>query len=134
MNWRKAICWLMGHKWQVFEGKRHCTACGYDPKDDDVIFCPECGSERLTLCIMVSDGYQHVECRGCGHKFQDTSGSIVKAGYGNSLYELEKPMVNQDGIPIEQEKEECSHEWHADQDNDCNFCVKCGARQEIYTE
>ena len=28
----------------------------------------------------------------------------------------------------------CSHEWHADQDNDCNTCVKCGARQEIYTE
>ena len=28
----------------------------------------------------------------------------------------------------------CKHEWHADQDNDCNFCVKCGARQEIYTE
>ena len=32
------------------------------------------------------------------------------------------------------EIEECTHEWHADQDNDCNFCVKCGARQEIYTE
>ena len=31
-------------------------------------------------------------------------------------------------------EEKCSHEWHADQDNDCNFCVKCGARQEIYTE
>ena len=28
----------------------------------------------------------------------------------------------------------CSHEWHADQDNYCNTCVKCGARQEIYTE
>ena len=26
----------------------------------------------------------------------------------------------------------CIHEWHADQDNDCNTCVKCGARQEIY--
>ena len=31
-------------------------------------------------------------------------------------------------------EEKCAHEWHADQDNDCNFCVKCGARQEIYTE
>ncbi len=29
---------------------------------------------------------------------------------------------------------DCSHEWHADQDNDCNTCIKCGARQEIYTE
>ena len=28
----------------------------------------------------------------------------------------------------------CTHEWHADQDNYCNRCVKCGARQEIYTE
>ena len=28
----------------------------------------------------------------------------------------------------------CDHEWHADQDNYCNFCVKCGARQEIYLE
>ena len=31
-------------------------------------------------------------------------------------------------------EENCAHEWHADQDNQCNFCVKCGARQEIYTE
>ena len=28
----------------------------------------------------------------------------------------------------------CLHEWHADQDNQCNRCIKCDATQEIYTE
>lgn len=105
MNWRIIICWLRNHKWKVLEGKRHCTYCGHEPKDDDVKFCPECGSERLTLCIMASWGYQHVECRACGHKFQDTSDCTITVGYGHSGHELEKPMVDQDGIPIKQEKE-----------------------------
>jgi len=106
MNWRKFICWLVGHNWQVFDGKRHCMACGYDPKDDNVIFCPECGSERLTLNVMVSDGYQFVECHKCDHKFQDPSECNIKVTGSRGYCELEKPTVDQDGIPIEQAIEE----------------------------
>jgi len=102
MNWRKVICWLVGHKWQVIDGKRHCTACGHEP-EDDVEFCPECGSERLRLCIMVSDGYQYLECMKCEHKFQDTGESSVIV---QGCYELEKPVVDQDGKPIKEEIEE----------------------------
>ena len=103
MNWRKVICWFMGHKWQVFEGKRHCTACGYAP-ENDVPFCPECGSDRLICCIMASWGYQYVECTKCDHKFQDTSECSVTITSGDDCYEFEKPMVDQDGNPIKEEE------------------------------
>jgi len=106
MNWRKAICWLIDHNWQVFEGKRHCTACGHEPEDNDVIFCPECGSERIMGHIMVSDGYQYRSCKKCNHKFQDTSDGVVTVTFSHGCYELEKPMVDQDGNPIEEEREE----------------------------
>ena len=46
MNLSRIICWFLNHKWQVFEGKRHCTCCGYEPDDEGVNFCPKCGNER----------------------------------------------------------------------------------------
>jgi len=105
MNWRKVICWLREHNWEVLEGKRHCTACGHAP-EDDVLFCPECGCDRLRGCIMVSAGYQYVTCMKCDHKFQDTSDSTVTVICGDGRYELEKPMVDQDGNPIKAEEQE----------------------------
>lgn len=104
MNWRRVICWLIGHKWQVFDGKRHCTACGHEP-ENDVPFCPKCGSEKLRLQVMVSDGYLFVSCEKCGHKFQDTSGASVTVVCSHGRYELEKPVVDQDGTPIKQDAE-----------------------------
>jgi len=106
MNWRRIVCWLWSHSWEVVDGKRHCTACDYRPEDVGVRFCPKCGSERLMGNIMASWGYQYVSCRKCGHKFQDTSDSAVTVTYGDGCYELEKPTVDQEGNPIEQEKEE----------------------------
>ena len=105
MNWRKMICWLTGHNWEIIDGKRHCIACGHEPKDDNVTFCPECGSEKLMNHIMVSDGYLFLSCLKCGHKFQDTSDCTVKVTTTHGCYELEKLMVDQDGNPIEQEND-----------------------------
>ena len=104
MNWRKVICWLTGHNWEILDGERHCTDCGYEPKDD-VAFCPKCGSERIMSHIMVSDCYQYCSCLKCGHKFQDTSDCVVRVTYSDGYYELEKPTIDQDGIPVEQENE-----------------------------
>lgn len=100
MNWRKVICWLKGHNWRVFEGERLCVACNHEPKDD-VPFCPECGSERIMGHIMASEGYHYRSCKKCDHKFQahEDSEIAVTSQYGN--YTLEKPMVDQDGKPIE---------------------------------
>ena len=106
MNWRRIICWFMDHKWQVFEGKRHCACCGYEPNDEGVNFCPKCGHERLRCCIMASEGYQYVECMKCDHMFQDTSDCAVTVSFGGDGYELDKPMVDQDGTPIEEEEEQ----------------------------
>ena len=100
MNWRKVICWLTSHKWQVLEGKRHCTFCGHKPKDDDVIFCPKCGSERIMGHIMASVGYQYRSCMLCGHKFQSTGAGVVTVAFGDDCYELDRPVVDQDGEPI----------------------------------
>lgn len=106
MNWRRVICWLRGHNWEVLEGKRHCVFCDYVPEDDDVNFCPECGSERLRLYIMASDGYQYVQCMKCEHMFQDTSECSVTVAFGDDCYELDKPEVDQDGDLIKEEIEE----------------------------
>lgn len=105
MNWRKVICWLREHNWEVLEGKRHCVYCDYKPEDDGVRFCPKCGSERLMGYIMASVGYQYVGCRKCDHKFQDTSDAAVTVTFSGGSYELEKPMVDQDGDPIKEERE-----------------------------
>lgn len=105
MNWKRLICWLKGHRWQVSEGKRHCTCCGYRPNDDSVRFCPKCGSERLRSCLMVSAGYQYTKCIECGHNFQDTSEFIVTVIFSHGHYELEKPKVNQDGTLIMETEE-----------------------------
>lgn len=79
--------------------------CDYVPDDVDVTFCPECGSERTMLCIWASSGYQFRECRKCDHKFQDTSETKITITHDSGCYELEKPMVDQDGNPIEEERE-----------------------------
>ena len=105
MNWKKIICWWRGHKWQVLEGKRHCTFCGHKPKDDGVRFCPKCGSERLMGNIMVSQGYHFTSCKNCDHKFQDTSAAVITVAFGDGCYELKKPMVGQDGKPIGDDEE-----------------------------
>ena len=105
LNWRRLLCWW-SHKWEILDGERHCIACGYTPKDDGVRFCPKCGSERLMGNIMASAGYQYVSCRECDHKFQETSESAVTVTHEYGCYELEKPMVDQDGSPIREEERE----------------------------
>ena len=105
MNWRRIICWLWSHSWEVVDGKRHCVACDHRPKDDGVRFCPKCGSERLMGNIMVSQGYQFTSCQDCEHKFQDTTDCAVTVCFGDDCYELEKPEVDQDGEPIGDEEE-----------------------------
>jgi hypothetical protein len=105
MNWRRVICWLRGHSWEVVEGKRHCVACDHRPNDDGVVFCPKCGSERLMGNIMVSWGYQYTSCRDCDHKFQDTSDSEVTVTCSDGYFVLEKPVVDQDGEPIKEDEE-----------------------------
>lgn len=105
MNWKRITCWFWGHSWEVVDGKRHCTACDYKPEDDGVRFCPKCGSERLMGNIMVSWGYQYTSCKDCDHKFQDTTDAVVTVTSCHGCYELEKPMVDQDGEPIREEEE-----------------------------
>lgn len=53
--------------------------------------------------IMVSWGYQYTSCKDCDHKFQDASDCSVKVVCGDYSGELEKPLVNQDGQPVDQD-------------------------------
>ena len=103
MNLRRIVCWLWSHSWEVVEGKRHCTVCDLRPEDEGVMFCPKCGSERLMGHIMASWGYQYTSCKDCEHKFQDTHDGAVTVVFGDYSGELEKPLVNQDGYPVDQD-------------------------------
>ena len=58
----------------------------------------------------------------------------IKAYIESRIVEAREACAEANKIAIEWRQSECAHEWHADQDNYCNFCVKCGATQEIYTE
>lgn len=48
--------------------------------------------------------------------------------------EIEFAWIHAAIAKLRKAKDHCAHEWHADLDNNCNVCIKCGARQEIYTE
>jgi hypothetical protein len=58
------------------------------------------------LHIWASAGYQFRECQECGHKLQDTSETKITITHDSGCYELEKPVIDQDGNLIEEEREE----------------------------
>jgi len=68
---------------------------------EKIIPCSTCGSKKIRLNILVSEGYQYRECLACGRKFQDTSDSEITVTGNSGRYALEKPVVNQNGKPVE---------------------------------
>ena len=77
--------------------------------------------------------YHRVEsCASCKH-YWGTLRAYVDGWCSMHAENGRMAAVNANGKCNDYEKE-CIHKWHADQDNDCNTCIKCGARQEIYTE